>query len=70
MNSNVEKSVAMKFMDPDKYSKTQAGHYVINTAAVNEYVNVYPVLTEDDKVLDFGSGTGETTLAIAQVNFG
>ena len=67
MSSDNEKSVAMKFMDPEKYSKTQAGHYVINTAAVNQYAAVYPTLTEKDKVLDFGSGTGETTLAITNV---
>ena len=59
-------SVAMRFMTPEKYSKTQESHVVINTSAVNEFVEIYGALTGKDKVLDFGSGTGETTVAIAQ----
>ena len=40
----------------------------MNKNAVNEYVEVCGPLNQDDKVLDFGSGTGETTSAMAQVN--
>ena len=63
-------SVAMSFMTPQKYSKTQEGHFVINTNAVNEFVKIYGALDGKDKVLDFGSGTGETTAAIAQGGLG
>ena len=59
-------SVAMNFMTPEKYSKTQESHFVINTNAVNEFVEIYGPLGGKDEVLDFGSGTGETTAAIAQ----
>lgn len=38
----------------------------MNKNAVNEYVEVCGPLNQDDKVLDFGSGTGETTSAMAQ----
>ena len=57
----------MKFMTPEKYTKTQEGHFVINTNAVNQFVEIYGPLDCKDKVLDFGSGTGETTAAMAQV---
>ena len=57
----------MKFMTPEKYTKTQEGHFVINTDAVNQFVEIYGPLDCNDKVLDFGSGTGESTAAIAQV---
>ena len=57
----------MKFMTPEKYTKTQEGHFVINTNAVNQFVEIYGSLDCKDKVLDFGSGTGETTAAMAQV---
>ena len=60
----------MSFMTPEKYSKTQESHVVINTSAVNEFVEIYGALTGTDKVLDFGAGTGETTVAIAQGGLG
>ena len=65
---NAGSSVAMKFMTPEKYSKSQESHFILNGNAVNEFVEICGPLNQDDKVLDFGSGTGETTSAMAQVN--
>ena len=42
-------------------------HYVINTSAVADFTSVHPSLGAADRLLDFGCGTGETTLAMAQV---
>ena len=60
-------SVAMKFMTPEKYSKSQESHFILNGSAVNEFVEICGPLNKHDRVLDFGSGTGETTSAMAQV---
>ena len=60
-------SVAMKFMTPEKYSKSQESHFILNRNAVNDFAEIFGPLTQHDKVLDLGSGTGETTSAIAQV---
>ena len=57
-------SVAMKFMTPEKYSKSQESHFILNGNAVNEFAEIFG---SKDRVLDLGSGTGETTSAIAQV---
>jgi len=64
--SNAGSSLGFKFMTPEIYSKSQESHFIMNTNAVNEYVEVCGPLNQDDKVLDFGSGTGETPTAIAQ----
>ena len=58
----------MNFISPEKYSKSQESHFVLNQKTVNEFVKIYGALVESDKVLDFGSGTGETTAAMAQVD--
>ena len=65
---NAGSSVAMKFMTPEKYSKSQESHFILNGNAVNEFVEICGPLNQDDKVLDFGSGTGETTSAMAKVS--
>ena len=62
-------SVAMKFMTPEKYSKSQESHFILNGNAVNEFTEIFGSLSQKDRVLDLGSGTGETTSAIAQVCF-
>ena len=62
-------SVAMNFLTPEKYSKSQESHFILNGNAVNEFVEICGPLNQDDKVLDFGSGTGETTSAMAKVSF-
>ena len=60
-------SVAMSYMTPKRYAKTQAsGQFVTNTKTVNEFAEFYGPLDENDRVLDIGSGSGETTAAIAQ----
>ena len=61
-------SNAMKFITPDMYAKSQESHFNINKYVVNEFVETYGALVESDKVLDLGSGTGETTAAMAQVS--
>lgn len=59
-------STAMKFITPAQYSKSNQAHYVINTSAVNDFTQVHPQLGENDRLLDFGCGTGETTVAMAE----
>jgi cyclopropane fatty-acyl-phospholipid synthase-like methyltransferase len=59
-------STAMKFITPAQYSKSNQAHYVINTSAVNDFTKVHPQLGENDHLLDFGCGTGETTVAMAE----
>ena len=63
-------SVAMEFMTPERYSKTQDSHVVINTNAANEFAKFYGPLDENDKVLDIGSGSGETTAMMAEGDLG
>jgi len=60
----------MKFVTPSQYTKSNQAHYIINTTAVNDFIKMNPKLGVNDRVLDFGCGTGETTLAIAQGNLG
>ena len=60
----------MKFVTPSQYTKSNQAHYIINTTAVNDFIKMHPKLSVNDRVLDFGCGTGETTLAIAQGNLG
>ena len=60
-------SNAMKFVSPDMYARSQESHFVINTNVVNEFTELFGPVGEDDRVLDFGSGTGETTSALAKV---
>jgi len=63
----------MKFVTPAQYSESNQAHYVINTAAVRDMLAVHSVqsrLGTGDKVLDFGCGTGETTLSLAQGTLG
>ena len=60
-------SVAMSFMTPERYAKTQASaQFLRNTETANEFAEYYGALDENDKVLDIGSGSGETTVAMAQ----
>jgi len=59
-------STAMKFITPAQYSKSNQAHYVINTTAVDEFTKVHKPLGENDCLLDFGCGTGETTVAMAE----
>ena len=63
-------SVAMKFMTPEKYSKSQESHFILNGNVVNEFSEIFGPLSQNDRVLDFGSGTGETTSAMTQVETG
>ena len=63
-------STSMKFVTPSQYTKSNQAHYIINTTAVNDFIKMNPKLGVNDRVLDFGCGTGETTLAIAQGNLG
>ena len=60
-------SNAMKFVSPEMYARSQESHFVINTDVVNEFTELFGPIGEDDRVLDFGSGTGETTTALAKV---
>ena len=49
-------SVAMRYMTPERYAKTQAsGQFVNNTKTVNEFAEYHGPLDENDKVLDIGS---------------
>ena len=59
-------STAMKFITPAQYSKSNQAHYLINTTAVDEFTKVHKPLEENDSLLDFGCGTGETTVAMAK----
>jgi len=59
-------STAMKFISPAQYTKSNQAHYVINTSAANDFVEKYSSLGSEDSLLDFGCGTGETTIAMAQ----
>ena len=43
---------------------------IINTRAAKDFTRVHPRLGDQDRVLDFGCGTGETTLAIAKGQLG
>ena len=69
MSNAAGSSVAMNFLTPEKYSKSQESHFILNGRAVNEFVEICGRLNQDDKVLDFGSGTGETTSAMAKVSW-
>ena len=68
MHVVIQITYMMNFISPEKYSKSQESHFVLNQKTVNEFVKIYGALVESDKVLDFGSGTGETTAAMAQVD--
>ena len=59
-------STAMKFVSPAQYSKSNQAHYLINTTAVNDFTKVHTPLGANDRLLDFGCGTGETTVALAE----
>ena len=63
-------STSMKFVTPSQYTKSNQAHFVINTKAANDFTKVHAALGPNDKVLDFGCGTGETTVAIAQGSLG
>ena len=63
-------NTAMKFVTPAQYTKSNLAHFIINTKAANDFTRVHPRLGDQDRVLDFGCGTGETTLAIAQGQLG
>jgi len=56
----------MKFVSPAQYSKSNQAHYLINTTAVNDFTKVHTPLGANDRLLDFGCGTGETTVALAE----
>ena len=60
-------SNAMKFVSPEMYAKSQQSHFAINSDVVNQFVETFGPLDENDRVLDYGSGTGETTAALAKV---
>ena len=60
-------SNAMKFISPEMYARSQESHFVINSDVVNQFAEIFGTLGTSDRVLDFGSGTGETTSALAQV---
>lgn len=60
----------MRFVTPQQYTASNQAHFTINTAAVQEFTSVYSPLTSNNKVLDFGCGTGETTAAIGQGQLG
>ena len=53
-----------KFVTPGQYAASNLAQYNINVAAVREFLQVYPGRREE-RLLDFGCGTGETTAAIA-----
>jgi len=55
----------MNFVTPQQYTKSNLAHYHINTRAANDFLQIYPSLSSQDRLLDFGCGTGETTVAIA-----
>jgi len=61
---------AMKFVSPKQYAASNDAHLVINTTAVNKFAQIHPPLSGTEKVLDFGCGTGETSLAIANGELG
>ena len=55
----------MNFVTPDQYSKSNLAHFHINSRAANDFVSLHHSLNSEDKLLDFGCGTGETTVAMA-----
>jgi len=63
-------STSMKFVTPSQYTKSNMAHFKINTQAASDFTQVYGKLGSNDSVLDFGCGTGETTLAIASGQLG
>ena len=57
----------MSFMTPERYAKTQASaQFLRNTKTADEFAEYYGPLDGNEKVLDIGSGSGETTVAMAQ----
>ena len=58
-------STAMRFISPAGYSKSNQAHFVINSEAVEDFTRVHSQLGQGDRLLDFGCGTGETTVAMA-----
>merc|ERR1712098_981514 len=60
----------MDFITPSQYSKTNKRHYVINTKATQDFLKRKESLSLNDKILGFGCGTGETTLALMQGQLG
>lgn len=61
---------AMKFVTPAQYSKTNEAHMIINRAAVLDFLKVHPPLDKEDRLIDFGCGTGETTASMARGELG
>ena len=61
----------MDFVTPDQYTKSNLAHYEINRRAASELRRlVGSGLGPQDRLLDFGCGTGESTVALAEGDLG
>ena len=63
-SSPLSRQFSSKFVTPGQYAASNLAQFNINVAAVMEFLQLYPDKQEEERILDFGCGTGETTAAI------
>ena len=69
-SSGADQLNSMKFVTPRQYAASNVAQFNINVEAVKEFLQLYQSHEEEEKLLDFGCGTGETTAAIAGSKLG
>lgn len=70
MRVSIVIKAAMRAISPSSYAKTNNTQWRENVKMVNEFVEVHRALDQHDRILDIGSGSGETSTAMAKGELG